>query len=614
MRFKSAIQRSLGTLQSALLVTSAVLSGSCDATTLIQNVRLFDGEKMQTPRQVLIDQGKIIDTHFKGKITSAMQLVDGRGRTLLPGLIDTHVHAFQDQDLPLLFGVTTQIDMFSSVQAMRDMHKTREQATGRTTADIFSAGILATAPKGHGTEYGIEIDTITRPEQAAAWVDRRLAEGSHFIKIVMEHGAIGMPFNSLDLRTVEALIEASHARGKLAVVHISTYDDAKAALAAGADGLVHLFNGANLKATQVEELVRLAKKRSAFIIPSFSVLESMAGIRAEDILNDQSILSLLSKNQRMPLKVSYGSTPHPDSLNAPRQVTAALYKAKVPVLAGTDAGNRGTQYGVSLHHEMAALVDAGLPPIAALRAATSAAAKAFQLNDRGHIKNGYKADLLLVDGDPSEDIRSTRRIINVWKNGESVASLRHQKRVLVSDEQNKMTSAIDLPKHGRISLFSQEEGAKAFASPFGIGWMPSNDATMGGHSTVALRFGESEPDGQASMQINASIQPGFAFPWAGVVFFPAQQAMQPADLSNANTLKFKVKGDGKIYNVGFTMQGSFIPLNINFKASPNWQEISIPFSRFKGLDPSIITMLSFNAGPTTGEYQFLLADVRLTKE
>lgn len=73
------------------------------ASTLIQQVRVFDGEKMLGPRQVLIDQGKIIDANFKGKVTPAMRLIDGKGRTLLPGLIDAHVHAFQDQDLPLLY-------------------------------------------------------------------------------------------------------------------------------------------------------------------------------------------------------------------------------------------------------------------------------------------------------------------------------------------------------------------------------------------------------------------------------------------------------------------------------------------------------------------------------
>ncbi len=594
----------------ALLCAISTCSVGASAATLIQHVRVFDGSKMLGERHVLIDQGKIIDADFKAAVRAEYKLVDGRGKTLLPGLIDAHVHAYQDQDLPLIFGVTTQIDMFSAVAAMQALHKHHEDPKNSQSSDVFSAGILATAPKGHGTEYGFEIDTLTKPEQAQAWVDRRIAEGSHFIKIVMEQGGIGYHFNSLDLATVQALIKASHARGKLAVVHISTFEDAKAALKAGADGLVHLFNGKALSPKQLQEVVSLAKAKRAFVIPTFSVLESIAGIKAQDVLNDKDMMQLLSKSQVMPLNTTYGMEVKQNLLDAPRQLTAALHLAKVPVLAGTDAGNRGTQFGVSIHHELAALVQAGMSPSAALEAATSAPAKAFRLASRGRVQNGYKADLMLVEGDPSIDIGATRRIVEIWKNGEIVSPLRTRKLQQVVQENAVKSLAIALPPDGRISLFSAEK----FASPFGYGWMASTDAAMGGKSVVDLSIGEPEPSGQASLLIKATINPGFSFPWAGVVFFPASQPMQAADLSNANTLKFRVKGDGKSYNVGFTMQGSYIPLNVGFTATADWQEISLPLTRFKGLDPSIVTMLGFNAGPTPGNYQLQIADVRLLKE
>jgi imidazolonepropionase-like amidohydrolase len=594
----------------ALVCAFSTFGVTCSAATLIQHVRVFDGSKMLGERNVLIDQGKIINADFKAPVRAELKLVDGKGKTLMPGLIDAHVHAYQDQDLPLIYGVTTQIDMFSAVTAMQDLHKRRDDLKNTQSSDVFSAGILATAPKGHGTEYGFEIDTLTKPEQAQAWVDRRIAEGSHFIKIVMEQGGIGYHFNSLDLATVKALIKASHARGKLAVVHISTLEDAKAALQSGADGLVHLFNGKTLSPQQLQELVRLAKARHAFVVPTFSVLESIAGIKAQDVLNDRDMMQLLSKSQIMPLNATYGMEVKQNLLEAPRQLTAALHLAKVPVLAGTDAGNRGTQFGISMHHELAALVQAGMSPSAALEAATSAPAKAFRLSNRGRIQNGYKADLLLVEGDPSIDIGATRRIVEIWKNGEIVSPLRTQKLQQVAKENAVKSSAIPLPLDGRISLFSAEK----FASPFGYGWMASTDAAMGGKSSVELSIGEPESSGQASLLIKATINSGFSFPWAGVVFFPASQPMQAADLSNANILKFKVKGDGKSYNVGFTMQGSFIPLNVGFTAAAEWQEVSLPLAKFKGLDPSIVTMLGFNAGPTPGNYQLQIADVRLLKE
>ena len=595
----------------ALTLISYLCSTNAFAnSTVIQNVRVFDGEKILVNRNVLIENGKIADTNFKGKAKAETKLVNGTGRTLLPGLIDAHVHAFQDQDLPLLYGITTQIDMFTAVSLMQEMNKRMKQGDNKQMPDLISAGTLATAPGGHGTEYGMTIETLTKPEQAQAWVDSRIAEGSHFIKIVMEHGWKDKPFNSLDVPTVKALIEAAHLRKKLAVVHISTLEDANEALAAGADGLIHLFVGNDISDAELTQLVKLAKSKKAFVIPTFSVMESMAGLKEQDVLNDKSMTSLLSKAQLQPLNATYGSQPNASLMVAPTRVTNALAKASVPLLAGTDAGNTGTQYGVSLHHELRAMVSAGMTPTAALVAATSAAAKAFRLTDRGHIAKGYKADLLLVDGEPDSDINATRRIVEIWKDGEVVSPLREKKMQLVAKELQEKKGGIQLPADGRISLFSAEK----LASPFGFGWFPSNDAPMGGKSTVEITLAENEPGGQASVMIHAKVNAGFAYPWAGLGFFPAAQPMQSVDLSAANTLKFKVKGDEKTYSASISVQGSYIPLIVRFVATGQWQEISLPLSKFKGLDPSIITLISFNAGPETGDYQFQIADVRLVKE
>lgn len=592
------------------------LAGAClgwnafAASTLIQHVRVFDGEKMFAPRDVLIDHGKILDANFKGKISTDMQLIEGLGRSLLPGLIDSHVHAYQHQELPLLFGVTTQIDMFSSVALMQGVSQRMQQGKNAQAPDMFSAGTLATAPSGHGTEYGMTIETLTKPEQAQAWVDARIAEGSYFIKIVMERGSAAHPFNSLDLATVKALITASHARHKLAVVHISTLQDARDALAAGADGLVHLFEGKAISKDEISQFVTLAKKQQAFVIPTFSVLESVAGVVAQDVLDDAAMIALLNKAQLQSLRTPYGKNVNEVLLVAPNALTRALQAAGVPVLAGTDAGNSGTIYGASLHHELSALVRAGLTPEQALSAATAAPAKAFQLRDRGHIAKGYKADFLLVEGDPSRDIFATRRIVDVWKDGERVTGLRAQQAQAVAAQLHEKRSGVQLPQDGRISLFS----AVKLASPFGFGWIASNDAPMGGKSTVTWSLADKEPNGQDSILVKASVNAGFAYPWAGLAFFPAAEPMKAVDLRAANTLKFKVKGDGKAYNVGFTVEGSYIPISVGFVASPEWQEISLPFSQFKGLDAASITMLAFNAGPALGDYQWQLADVRLLKE
>ena len=143
--------------------------------------------------------------------------------------------------------------------------------------------------------------------------------------------------------------------------------------------------------------------------------------------------------------------------------------------------------------------------------------------------------------------------------------------------------------------------------------MPSNDGFMGGKSSVELTVQEAE-GGHSALAVKASVQPGFPFPWAGVAFMPGVQPMQPADLSKAKLIRFRVRGDGGQYNLSALSQGVKIPVAVPFTAERAWREVTIAFSSLEGIDASAITMLAFNAGPTPGNYTFELADVRLLAE
>jgi imidazolonepropionase-like amidohydrolase len=120
-------------------------------------------------------------------------------------------------------------------------------------------------------------------------------------------------------------------------------------------------------------------------------------------------------------------SPHPGvrSCEGTTEAIRQLARRQVPILAGTDAPSPGQTYGASLHGELALLVGAGLTPLQALAAATSAPARAFRLEDRGRMRPGLRADLLLVEGDPSRDILATRRIAQVWKRGIAVERTRY---------------------------------------------------------------------------------------------------------------------------------------------------------------------------------------------
>ncbi|WP_091874146.1 CIA30 family protein [Massilia yuzhufengensis] len=588
---------SLSTLCAALLLCAGAAAA---APTLVRDVRVFDGERVHERRSVLFDGGVIVDADYRGAAPKDARVVDGLGRTLLPGLIDAHTHAYRFHELPVLFGVTTQVDMFSDIPTMTATKAAMRAGGNSARADLFSAGTLVTAPGGVGTQFGLAIPTLARAGDAQAFVDARIAEGSDFIKIVL----VGARAHTLDLATAKAVIDAAHRRGKLAVVHVNTEQDARAVLEAGADGLTHLFTGTDIDAAG---LARLAASRGAFVIPTFTVLESETGVHTDDLLADPAFAGLLDQDMQGLLKARYGAAPRPQRLAAPKALTAALHRAGVAVLAGTDAGNAGTQHGVSMHRELAALVEAGLSPQQALAAATSAPAKAFRLGLRGRIDKGYKADLLLVQGNPAVDIRATRRIVEVWKDGESATPLRDQQRQLVAQRAAAAANALALPPDGRISQFS---GA-GLASPFGAGWMPSTDSFTGGKSTVTLAPQAALPDGQVPLAVHATVAPGLPYAWAGIAFMPGAQPMQAANLSAATLLRFRVRGDGKQYQVIAMSQGVQAPRTSRFTAGAEWTEVTVPFSELKGLDPAAVTMLGFNAGPQAGEYRFEIADVRL---
>jgi imidazolonepropionase-like amidohydrolase len=384
----------------------------------VTHVRIFDGSKV-IPNGTVVVQGRTIRAvGAKAAVPAGAEVIDGSGDTLLPGFIDGHTHAWGDVlTRAAIFGVTTELDMFTNPQFGRAQREEQTKTGAPGRADLLSAGYLATAPGGHGTEYGSPIPTLTTPEEAQAWVDARIAEGSDYIKIVSENGKLyGHEIPTLDKATIAALAQAAHKRGKLAVAHISTEEAAIEALEAGVDGLVHIFTDREPEAG----FIALAVKRKAFVTPTLTLVESSTGIATGEALPDDPRLSpYLKANEVYNLRRSfpkYGNQRFRNALDAVGQLKAA----GVPILAGTDAPNPGTAHGASIHRELELLVQAGLSPAEALAAATSVPARIFGLKDRGAIALGLRADLVLVQGDPTANVTDSRAIVKVWKIGQEV--------------------------------------------------------------------------------------------------------------------------------------------------------------------------------------------------
>jgi len=273
------------------------------------------------------------------------------------------------------------------VEMMQAMMKQYNDSTHY--ANYFIAGAAATVPEGHGTQFGFPSPTLTKPEEAKQFIKDRISGGADYVKIIVE------PWKkTLTHETVKALIDETHAQNKIAVVHISKVADAYKVLQNKADGLVHIWWD---KVLSKQELTTLTKNNSFFVIPTLLT----------------SIKALENIRKRSP----NGTFLSDDALKAE---VKRLYDAGVPILAGTDPPNVQINYGTDLYEELALLVEAGLPEIEALKSATSAIAKAFSLAQQGFIKKGYIANMVLVDGNPMQEIKAISQIHSVWKAGKKV--------------------------------------------------------------------------------------------------------------------------------------------------------------------------------------------------
>ena len=540
----------------------------------IRDVRIFDGTKVIPRGTVLFSKGIIAAVGTEIKIPQGAEIVEGYGRTLLPGLIDAHVHAFPgDLERALLFGITTELDMGAVYPQIISKWRS-EQKEGHVygRADIFSSGFLTTAPGGHGTEYGVKIPTLSGAEEAAAFIDARIAEGSDYIKIIYDDGTNwGPKINTLSWETMKAVVDAAHQRGKLAVAHAMTLREAREALKAGVNGLAHIFANEMPDKKFAEEVF----KRGAFVIPTLVVFESLGGVPSgTSLVKDNCLVPFLSQAEESNLVRAFPQGSNND-FNIALKVVRMLKEAGVPLLAGTDSPNPGTAHGVSIHRELELLVKAGLQPSEALAAATSVPAKIFSLKNRGRIASGLRADLLLVKGDPTSDITTTRDIVAVWKEGVSF------KRLLAQ----KPTTPTIVPFEGKSGQVSNFDDGK-LGSFFGCGWQVSTDQMLGGKSSAEMKVVEGGAEASPyALQVKGNIAPGAMYKWAGAMFFPGSKPMVPVDLSRFKQIVFWAKGEGKDYRIMlYAERFGYIPLQKNFFAGPEWKQYVFPLNDFSQFD------------------------------
>ena len=565
----------------------------------IVRVKVFDGEGYRPEQEVWVEDGRIRGVGRWLALPPDLPRVDGRGKTLVPGLIDGHVHTFGSTlNDALRFGVTTVLDQFSDPQLVASKREARSILARGDEADLFSAGMLATAAGGHGTQYGVPVETVGGADEAPAWVRARKQEGSDWIKIVHEDGStFGMDIATLDRDTIGALIAAAHAEGLRAVVHVSTLEHALEAVALGADGLVHVWGDALIAEAQAARIA----DAGVFVVPTLSVTASIGGGALDGELREAAGDTPLSPMQRQTLASRFSggdAETTADAGDVAIENVRRLRAAGVRLIAGTDAPNPGTASGLSMHGELRLLRRAGLGAAEALAAATSVPATIFGLDDRGRIAEGRIADLVLVDGDLESDLSRSPRIAAAWKDGYPV-----ERRRIEDGRQQQAAAVSAAPATTLIADFEDGVGAA-----FGFGWQMTSDGMQGGSSTARLSV-ES-----GALRVEGEVAAGFPFPWAGTIYFPGAQPMQPVDFSDRETLRFRTRGDGRTYRVmlfGADVSAA-VPASVPFTASTAWTEVEIPLARFPTSVPGIIGGLAFVAqAPPLGAFAFAIDDVEI---
>lgn len=410
--------RSLLVALVSLLILSALPRTAAPQTEkplAFRNVNVFDGSRLIRNTNVVVRDGMIREIGQDITLPSSGEVIDGKGKTLLPGLIDAHVHLGFAQGEKFLrdamvFGVTTELEMWGA-ETSRALRNKITSSRITDLADLRTAGTGITVPNGHGTQMGGPVfPTLGPGDDVQTFVDARISEGGDYIKIVYEHA-----FPTLTKQQLEDAIAAAHRRNRLVVVHTTTQRDAREAVAAGADGLVHIF----AESAPEPGFAKFVAEHNAFVIPTLSVFERLTETSSTLWWHEEPKLSpFITPSMRGPLEMKFPARlgANLKFANAAAAVSA-LRRAGVSILAGTDAPAPGMAHGLSLHHELELLVRSGLTPREALAAATSETARAFGFHDRGRIAVGRRADLVLINGDPTIDIKATRDIAGVWKLG-----------------------------------------------------------------------------------------------------------------------------------------------------------------------------------------------------
>lgn len=509
----------------------------------------------EAPRvaNVVIRDDRIVAVGPDVRAPRGAVVVNAKGKALLPGFFDLHTH-WTPAGSPNITPEIANAYIAAGVTTVNDFHQSPESWEPRRAwlATLAAPHVNFTArtstPGGHGADWA-DVNTtkwVNTPEAARKAIRELAPYKPDFIKAFADGWRYGMSADntSMDQATLSALVDEAHKHNWKVGTHTVTVDRGRIAGLAKVDVIAHSLQDREIDA----EAIAAIKAGGSAYAPTLAVYEPVKPGQTPPANPDDP-------RYRQSLR-KFGFALH----NA-----KALHDAGVTIALATDAGMPGTPHGSSTLREMELLVQAGLTPAEALIAGTANSAKVMGvLDDRGTIEPGKRADLVLVDGKPWEQISDVRRTVRVFIDGKQVHG---PGTVLPKANSEKAMPAVAVP--ALIDDFERPDGRTALDT------LRTDDMDGGLDRTVQVsQIIDREGGGKAlSLSGKLSVK---AEPQAAVILPLSRGSVRPVDARAYRGVRFEARGgEGRYRLMINTLAGRWAA---EVEVGPGWRTIETPFS------------------------------------
>jgi imidazolonepropionase-like amidohydrolase len=440
-----APKRSKFCIFTAVALLSLCGSHALAEATVLKGFTLIDGTgHVPSPNSAMIIRNGRID--WVGRTSSltppaGAHIVDYAGKYVMPGIIDLHVHlgntvdmvqdkknftkenVEHDLEVYASYGVTTVMSLGTDSDLIFKL-RAAPQADRPPMSRVYTAGQGFVFKGGYGGLAGVNQPVSSVAEVDAA-VAAQAAKGVDIIKLWLDDEFGTMPKMPPDIS--KAIIDAAHRRNLRAVAHVFYLEDAKRLISQGIDGLTHSIRDMPVDQSVIDAMKQhntwqlaetLSREASMFAYAQRApFLDDPFFARA---VSPKSLEVLADPQRQKKIGGAAHFADYPKILAIAESNTKRMLDAGIHLGFGTDSGPPGRFPGYFEHWELALLVDAGLTPMQALQVATRDSAKFLRADDLGTLERSKKADLVVLDADPTADINNTRMIHAVYVAGRPV--------------------------------------------------------------------------------------------------------------------------------------------------------------------------------------------------